>query len=119
MIVGFGVAGAAFHFGWPVEVHAGIAKGLWIAGAVVGLLGLTGTAAALPVYWAWMSVAFVMGNIVSRIVLVLVYFGVVTPMGLIMRIVGRDRLGLRSRSESSYWHDLETDKDPSRYERQF
>jgi hypothetical protein len=119
LLVGFGVLSAAFAFGWPVEKQMGVAVGLWIAGGVLGGLGLTGTPAALPVYWAWMGVAFVMGNIVSRIVMVLVYYGVVTPMALFMRLIGRDRLDLRGPGRQSYWHDLEEVEDLSRYERQF
>ncbi|MHC4597892.1 MAG: SxtJ family membrane protein [Planctomycetota bacterium] len=119
LLVGFGVLGAAFYFGWPMKGDSDAATGLWIAGATLGGLGLSGTKAALPVYWAWMSLAFVMGNVISRVVMILVYIAVVTPMGLFMRVIGRDRLDLRGPSRDSYWHDLEEEEDLSRYERQF
>jgi hypothetical protein len=119
LIVGFGLIGAAFWFGWPFGVRPAVALGLWIGGGAAGLLGLTGTPAALPLYWAWMGFAFVAGNVMSRVVLTLFYFLVMTPVGLFMRLIGRDKLGLRRRSAATYWVDLHLPDDPSRYERQF
>jgi len=119
LIAGFGVIGAAFWFGWPLEAHRGLALGLWIGGGAGGLLGLTGTPAALPLYWAWMGFAFVAGSVMSRVVLALFYYLIVTPVGLAMRLIGRDKLALRRRQATSYWVDLELPDDPSRFERQF
>jgi hypothetical protein len=120
LIAGFGLVGLAFYAGWPVAARPGLALGLWIGGGAAGLLGLTGTRAALPVYWAWMGVAFVLGNIVSRIAVGAVFFLVVTPFALAMRVAGRDALRLRrDRSARTYWRDLEPTPGRDAYERQF
>ena len=116
MAVGFGLIGALFH----ARGHASAAYGAWIFGAVAATLGLTGTQLALPIYWAWMGVAFVMGHIMTRVVLILVYYGVVTPVGVISRLAGRDVLALTPRNPETYWKDLkEPPEDPAAYERQF
>ena len=80
MLVGFGLVGILFYFGlFPArEPHPGVGLGCWIFGAVCGLLGLTGTKAALPVYWGWMGVALVVGTALSFILLAVVYYGLFT-----------------------------------------
>ncbi|MHC4563866.1 MAG: SxtJ family membrane protein [Planctomycetota bacterium] len=90
----------------------------WGFGAVAGVLGLTGTKAALPIYWAWMAIAFVMGNIISRLALIAAFLLVVTPISLLMRLTGRDRLRLKRRSVDTYWQDAPTIKASDGYERQ-
>lgn len=117
MLIGFGLIGVVIWFKWH---NLGVAAGCWVFGAVSGLLGLSGTRAALPIYRVWMGIAFVMGNLISRICLVVFFYGLITPMGLIRRLIGRDALGLRARGRPSYWHDLPARPvDRQRYERQF
>lgn len=115
MIVGFGIIGSVFLW----RQHNEIAIGCYTFGAVVGLLGLTGLRIALPIYWAWMSIAFIMGNIMSRVLLTLVYYGLITPIGLARRAIGRDPLLLKPTNRDSYWIDTTNPQDPADYEKQF
>ncbi len=92
---------------------------LILTGVVVGAIGLTGTKLALPFYWFWFGIAFVLGNIMSRIVITLIYYGVITPMGLVARLSGRDKLQLKKRAVQSYWQDISLPSDPEKYKRQF
>jgi hypothetical protein len=115
MIVGFAIIGLLFLF---VLDRPGVAPYCFGFGAIAGLLGLTGTRAALIVYIPWMAIAFVMGNIVSRVLLALFYFLVMTPIGLIRRVF-QDPLQLRKPVGPSYWHPLPPPKEPENYERQF
>lgn len=115
MLVGFGLIGGLFFW----KQMPTVATVCWIFGAVAGVLGLTGTRAALPVYAGWMAVALVMGNIVSRVLLAVIYYVVFTPMGLIRRLLGHDRLQLRRRQQDTYWVDAPRVTDPAQYERQF
>lgn len=115
MVVGFGLIGLFLRYGLH---RPDAALGCWVFGAVAGALGLTGWKVALPVYWAWMGIAFVMGNIMSRVVLTLFYYGMITPMGLIRRQV-KDRLSLRKPSASTYWTEVPPHNDTTNLERQF
>lgn len=116
MIVGFGLIGGLLW--WKAYRTAAIV--CWVVAGVCGGLGLTRTSAALPFYWAWMSIAFVLGNIISRLVLAVFFYGMITPMGLVMRLCGRDKLTLRRRTVDTYWVDAAPPApDKSRYERQF
>jgi hypothetical protein len=115
VIIGLSIIGAIFQF-WVGNASA--AYGVYIAAAVLGLPALTGLPIALPGYWVWMGIAFVMGNIMGRLVLSVVFFGLFTPMGLVRRLLN-DRLQLRAKGATSYWRDLPSDDDSIRYERQF
>jgi hypothetical protein len=74
------------------------------------------------VYIAWMSLAFVMGFVISHILLTLFFYFVITPIGLIARLVGKDFLRLKlDRNANSYWipRQDKSPKSPADYERQF
>jgi hypothetical protein len=115
VLIGAGVVGALLWFWSGAETAALIA---WAAGAVLGLPGLTGTRLARPGYLLWMGVAFVLGGVMGRVLLGLVWYGLITPMGLAMRLAGRDRLELR-READTWWRDLPPPDGPERHERQF
>lgn len=51
----------------------------------------------------WMGFGFLLGMIVSRIVLGVIFFGLFTPMGLLMKAFGRDELRLTIRDRISHW----------------
>lgn len=100
-------------------------KGHWVYFAWPGGV-LLGFGALFPralkyVYLAWMSVAFVLGFIMAHVILTLFFFLVVTPIGLVARLVGKDFLSLKlDRKANSYWlsrpKEVKTSAD---YERQF
>ena len=108
---------------WPFErfITRDQTLGFWLIaiGLIVGAIGLTGTRLALPFYWAWLGIAFVMGNIMSRLIIALIYYLIITPMGLLSRLVGRDPLQLKKPKGESYWRDLQFPKDNEAFERQF
>ena len=72
-------------------------------------------------YNAWMTFAAAVGRFNSRLLLSLVFYLLVFPLSLVVRIFSGDRLGLTFEKDlESYWtekNERETNKD--RYERQF
>jgi hypothetical protein len=68
-----------------------------------------------------MSVAFVLGFVMAHVILTLFFFLVITPIGLLARLSGKDFLSLKLNHEAkSYWIAREQKaKSPSDYERQF
>lgn len=129
MLVGFGLIGALLTWGvwpagglrhWPLGAPSPLAGAVaWAVGAAVGIPALTGAKAGLPGYWAVMGVSFLMGQVVGRAVMAAIFFGLITPMGVVMRLAGRDKLQLRGRGAATYWRDLPPPPEPTRYERQF
>lgn len=96
---------------------------LWLIapGALLMLGGLAAPKLLKPVYIVWMSLALVLGFVVSNVLLTLFFFFVITPVGLIARLAGRDFLRLKlDPAAKSYWIPRPK-RDPSRerYERQF
>ncbi len=116
VLLGLGLFGVAFQFflGQPQ-----VATGLYIAGLVLGLPALSGTIIGRPGYWLWMGIAFVLGNIMSRVLLSLIYYLLFWPIGFIRRALGNDRLRLRKRPTNTYWVDVDADPENTRFERQF
>ena len=121
-LTGFLVIGLVKYF-WPFSwlIHQDKTFGFYtmLIGVIGGGLGLTGTVVALPLYYLWMGIAFVMGNIMSRVIMVLIYYGVVTPLGIASRLTGRDKLQLKKGANGTYWHDISLPAEAERYERQF
>ena len=93
----------------------------WGVGVIIGLPALSGIRLiAMPGYILWMGIAFIMGNIISRLILLLVYYLCLTPLALLGKVVGRDRLQLKKAEKDTYWENIaEVSDDKSNYERQF
>jgi hypothetical protein len=73
------------------------------AGVVVGVMGLVRPSAIRPIYTGWMIAAFPIGWTVSRVMVLLMFYVVFTPVALIFRLMGRDALQVRRSQGSSYW----------------
>ncbi len=68
------------------------------------LIGAISKKLLAKLYKYWMAVAFTLGWIVSRIILVLVYYLVLTPISLIFRMTGKEFLPfMKKNSSDSYW----------------
>lgn len=74
-----------------------------------------------PFHFVWMVLAVVLGFIMSRIILTLLFYLVVTPIGLFTRMIGKDFLDLKlEKNKKSYWNIREKkDYDPVSTEKQF
>ncbi len=79
----------------------------WIVGTVSAaflLLGMTAPLWLRPIYLVWMGIAIVLGFVMTRVILTIVFFLVITPIGLIMRALGKDPLTKGpDKSLESYW----------------
>jgi hypothetical protein len=88
----------------------------WIIALAIAAVYYAAPAFRRPMHRGWTIVTFPIAWVMSHVILAIVYFGFLTPIGLCFRIVGRDRLRLRHRPEESQWilrTEVETSK--SRY----
>ena len=73
-----------------------------------------------PIYFVWMIFAAILGWVMTRVILSLVFYLIITPIGLITRIIGEDFLALKKMNLDSYWNhrdsSIELNQD---YEKQF
>ena len=101
--------------------HRPAAPYFLIAGALLIMPGLIAPRVLKHVYIAWMSLAIVLGFVVSGVVLILFFLLVITPIGWVARCLGNDFLNLKlDRAAASYWMPRKhKPKTPDEYERQF
>ncbi len=90
------------------------------AGVVFAVLGFTAPRAVRPLYVALMIVNYPIGWVVTHVVMALIFYLVVTPVGVIMRLSGRDPMERRfDRSAKTYWKPRRIETVKERYFRQF
>lgn len=78
-----------------------------------------GTGILKPVYQIWMAFSLVMGKCVTALILAVLFYLVLTPMGLLMKLLNKDLLGLKfNRRKNSYWVPKDQSSESS-YEKQF
>ena len=78
---------------WPMIRH-GEALRLWalLPGVLLIPLGLVAPSLLEPLFKVWMKIGHVMGWVNTRIILGVLYFGLITPMGVVMRLFGWDSM---------------------------
>ena len=81
------------------------------------ILGLLNSNILLPLNKLWFKFGILLGSIVAPIVMGIVYFLVVTPTGLIMRILRKDLLNLKKNNKNTYW--IDKDNSNSNLKNQF
>ena len=67
------------------------------------ILGLLNSSVLSPLNKIWFKFGILLGNFISPIIMGLVFFIVVTPTSLIMRVFGKDLLNLKKNNKKSYW----------------
>ena len=90
-------------------------------GTLLGSLGLANPAAIRWLYVGWMTAVWPIGWVVSHVLLAAIFWGVITPIGLLLRLTGRDPMCKDfDRSAHSYWIARPPEpSDTRRYFRQF
>ncbi len=86
--------------------HLAFAHWLWSGASLIALIALIYPPGAKPFYWIWMAMGVGIGFITSRILLTLFFFGVITPIALLFKVLKRDALQLKKPHDiQTYWHD--------------
>jgi len=90
-------------------------------GAFLAAAGLSVPEILLPLQKLWMALAVILGFIMTRVILSILFFVVVTPIGFAAKIFGKDFLDEKiDRKKESYWHYREKKEyDKSQTEKQF
>ena len=78
---------------------------LWslIISIIFLILGLLNSKVLTPLNRIWFKFGIILGKIVSPFVMGIIYFLIVTPIGLIMKLFGKDLLNLKYENKNSYW----------------
>ena len=92
---------------------------LWslIISIIFLLLGLVNSKILNPLNKLWFKFGIFLGKIISPLVMGIIFFLVVTPIGLLMRLLNKDLLNLKFNNSSSYW--IEKMEPKSKMKNQF
>ena len=111
----FAVAAAYFYYSTNlIWAHAFIATA-----SIFLLTTLIKSDALLPLNKLWMRFGFLLGMIVSPIVLGVIFFGLFTPIAILMRFSGRDELRLKFAQNVSHWISREEAIKSGSFKHQF
>ena len=67
------------------------------------ILGLLNSQILNPLNKIWFKFGILLGSIVSPVVMSIIFFGVVTPTSIIMKIFRKNLLGLKKNNKKTYW----------------
>ena len=102
---------------YPLLESGGIRIWSFILSLIFLILGLINSEFLTPLNQLWFKVGLLLGKLISPIVMGLVFFIVVTPTGLIMKLLKKDVLKLRKNPSKTYW--VERPKIKSEMKNQF
>ena len=97
--------------GGDIRIWSGIISFIFL------VLGLFNSSILTPLNKIWFKFGIFLGKIISPLIMGIIFFLVVTPIGLIMRIFGKDLLNLKYNKNQSYW--IEKNGPKSRMKNQF
>ena len=73
-----------------------------------------------PIYKVWMTCAVIIGWIMTRLILSLLFFSIITGIAILTRIIGKDFLNLKNNNKGSYWNNRDSEYELNQdYEKQF
>jgi hypothetical protein len=109
-LVGWSIARKSGH--WH-EVEIG-----WAIAGVISLFGLVFPPLIRPIFVGLILLTYPIGWVVSHLLLGLMYYGIVSPVGLILRMTGHDPLQLKTPSGNTLWKTPVGKNGPGSYLRQ-
>ena len=102
---------------WPIIDSESIRIWSVIISLIFFILGIFNAKILTPLNKVWMSFGKLLGNFVSPIVMGIIFFGVVTPTGLILKLFSKDILNLKKNKNDTYW--LKKDNSNNNMKNQF
>ena len=90
---------------WPLLYNEQIRIWSLIVGSIFLILGLLNSKILTPLNILWFKFGIILGKFISPIIMGIIFFFIVTPISLIMKIFGKDLLNLKYNNQKSYWID--------------
>ena len=97
---------------WPLKSGEDIRIWSLALSIIFFILGILNSKLLTPLNKLWFKFGILLGSIVSPIIMGIVYFAVVTPTGVLMRLLGKDLLRMsKVKNTSTYWIKREKKKN--------
>ena len=88
---------------WPILNQNEFRYWAFFISLIFLILAILNSKILTPLNKIWLYFGIALGKLVSPIVMGFIFFLVVTPIGIIMRLLGKDNLNLKKKSKGSYW----------------
>ncbi len=102
---------------YPLVNGEDIRKWSLVFSIIFLVLGLTNSKILNPLNKLWFNFGIFLGKIMSPVIMGIIFFLVVTPIGLLMRLFGKDILNLKFNNKATYW--IEKNGPKSKMRNQF
>ena len=102
---------------WPMLNGNEINYWLLAISIVFLILGLINSKILTPLNKIWFKFGILLGNVVGPIVMGIIFFLIVTPTSIIMKLLGKDLLNLKKNNNNSYW--IEKNNQKSKMKNQY
>ena len=112
----FSIVFAAIAF-WPLLNLGEIRVWSVIVSSIFLLLGLINSKLLYPLNFVWVKFGELIGKVVAPLVMASIFFIILTPIGLFLRLIGKDLLNIKLNQNKTYW--IKRDKEPGPMKRQF
>ena len=95
---------------WPLINDGNIRLWSLIVSIIFLILGIINSKILTPLNYLWFKFGLLLGKVVSPVVLGIIFFFVVTPTGIIMRLIGKDILNIKKNNLNTYWIEKKNEK---------
>lgn len=102
---------------WPVLSSEVVRIWAAVISVVFLILGIINSKILTPLKKGWIKLGEVLGRVIAPIVMGLIYFIIITPIGILMRLIGKDLLNIKFNKDKSYW--IKRAKNVKTMKRQF
>ena len=89
---------------WPTINSGSIRVWAMLIALIFLFLGVLNSKYLTPFKKGWIKLGEVLGKFIAPVVMGIIYFFIITPIGIFMRIIGKDLLNLKYNSKKSYWN---------------
>tara|TARA_B100000579_G_C22525723_1_gene708312 strand:+ start:347 stop:727 length:381 start_codon:yes stop_codon:yes gene_type:complete len=102
---------------WPIFYSGDVRLWSLVLSFLFLILGLFNSKILTPIKNIWIKLGEILGKFIAPIVMGLIFFIILTPISLLLRILGKDLLKTKFLKNSSYW--IHRDKDMGSMKKQF
>ena len=102
---------------WPVLESGSIRLWSILISLIFFILGIINSKILTPLKKGWIKLGEILGKFIAPIVMGFVYFIIITPIGILMRLLGKDLLNVKYNKNKSYW--IKRKKNINTMKRQF